>query len=190
MEVVLVDCEDETSSNVVSKSGFKFSNTHVITVGSLITPFAAKQKHTNLQFFVTKNNNGKLLREKAVILKTFESEIAKSCVNVLFGEWSIDSSENSSSAKQSLCSFLILSLHFETECDFGSLRRMMVGFETQIFKGREVFVESVPFGNKYFINNQSCGIVSNVVGRNNCFVLSDCPTVPGSEGSPMYLKGR
>lgn len=193
MEVVLVDCEDKTSNNVVSKSGFKFSNTHIITVGSLITPFL-QQKQMNIQFFVTRNSNGNLFRQEAVILRTFKSEIANTCVHELFGEWSIDSSENSNFAKQSLCLFVILSLDFDTKSDvrdaLAGLRRVVGGFKKQIFKGREVFVESVPFGNKYFINNHSCGIVSNVVGRNNCFVLSDCPTVPGSEGSPMYFKGK
>lgn len=186
MEVVLIECEDLTTHGVVAKSGFKFSDGHVITVGSLL--FSPENRNfEKLIFFVT----SRTLRVRANVVTVFESESVKSCAEELFGEWSLDSSKSASLAQTSLYLFLVLSLDLSFKCDLsselGALKEKVRG---GFSKGSEVLVESVPFGNKHFIGNQSCGIVSNVLGKDGCFVLSDCPTVPGSEGSPMFLKGR
>ncbi|XP_044263234.1 uncharacterized protein LOC123010419 isoform X3 [Tribolium madens] len=50
----------------------------------------------------------------------------------------------------------------------------------------DIFVKSVAFGNKMFLDSYSRGIVSSTVGRNNCLIVSDCALTPGSEGSPVY----
>lgn len=192
MEVVLVECEHKKSKSVVSKSAFKFGERHVITVGSILQD--SLPNNETLRFFVTRNRNGELLRSEAVISATFECAAAADCVHEIFGEWSIDSYENSNSAKRALCLCVVLELGFEVTSDVVNELRIfggkVMGFESALCKGREILIESVPFGNKNFISNQSCGIVSNVLGRDNCFILSDCPTVPGSEGGPVYLKGE
>lgn len=199
MEVVLVECEGK-GSNVASRSGFKFCDRFVLTVGSLILPFFDSGKRfddiqtlSNLRFFVTKCDKRGFERVEAKISEVFQSESVKDCAHELFGEWSLDSEENSGVVREALAIFLVLRL----ECKSGDSRKELGVFGEGIEKfrgvvsrGRQILVESVPFGNKYFINNQSCGIISNVLGRNNCFILSDCPTVPGSEGSPMYFKNR
>lgn len=203
MEVVLIDCEDK-ASNVVSKSGFKFCDRFIITVGSLILPFLKyKIDFTNtaelnkkFRFFVTKNINGGYVRYEAKVAAVFESGNVKNCVNDIFGGWTLDSSKDAALAKQVLPVIFILYVDhdFCVKDDLNKeLRALMIktmSFEQEIIKGCEVLVDSVPFGNKYFFNNYSCGIVSNVLGKNNCFILSDCPTVPGSEGSPVFLKRR
>ncbi|XP_053594168.1 peroxisomal leader peptide-processing protease isoform X2 [Microplitis demolitor] len=53
-------------------------------------------------------------------------------------------------------------------------------------RGDDVQVESTPFGNPVFINSVSKGIVSNVLGVNNCIMLTDANAVPGCEGGPVY----
>lgn len=201
MEVVLVDCEDK-ASNVVSKSGFLFCERFIVTVGSLILPFFKQKEQARfscdvtkinerLRFFVTRSG---FVRCDAKVSAVFESENVKNCFGEIFGQWSIDSFENTLVAKKSLALFVILDISGGV-CtgnvvidELVALRTKIRGLEGEVFKGREILTESVPFGNKHFINSQSCGIVSNVLGEKDCFILSDCPTVPGSEGSPLYLK--
>lgn len=196
--VVLIDCEHKTASKLVSKSGWQFCDRYVITVGSLISDFLPID-NSELRLFVTKKStaNGGFFRCEAKIARIFESDNINQCVDEVFGEWTINSVENANLARKSLSLFLILDLspnnfHAVTDdvlVELGALRQKIRGSEDEIFhKGREILIESVPFGNKNFLSNQSCGIVSNLLGKNNCFILSDCPTVPGSEGSPVYLR--
>lgn len=204
MEVVLVECEDK-ASNVVSKSGFLFCDRFIVTVGSLLLPFS-KQKvqssllgcdvakiRKHLQFFVTRNN---FERCEAKVTAVFESANVMNCFGEIFEEWSVNSFEDKFFVKKSLALFVILDIGWDVSTENNvinelvALREKIGGLESEVFKGREVMVESVPFGNKHFINSQSCGIVSNVLGVKGCFILSDCPTVPGSEGSPLYLKTK
>ncbi|KAK0098822.1 hypothetical protein PV326_002453 [Microctonus aethiopoides] len=54
-------------------------------------------------------------------------------------------------------------------------------------RGAIVEIESTPFGNPIFIDSISQGIVSNVLGTNNCVMLTDANAAPGCEGGPVYL---
>lgn len=211
MEVVLIDCEDRGANAVVSKSGFRFCQRFIVTVGSLILPFFKQKLHTGidgdfmkeiherqLRCFVTRKIEDQFVRCEAKILTIFESKSVRDCYEEVFGEWTVDSFENKFLAKQSLALFIILDIN-QGDSVNNDLVNELIAFNRKIqnsedskelFKGREVLIESVPFGNKHFINSQSCGIVSNILGQNRCFILSDCPSVPGSEGSPIYLKKK
>lgn len=201
MEVVLIDCEDKVL-NVVSMSGLKFCDRFIITVGTIIAPFlkdetdfsnSTDELNKKFTFFVTTINvDGVLIRYRANISAVFESANLKTSLD-LFRGWTIGFSNNPLENKM-LSVFFILDI----DCiknklvmrELGHLKAKMLNLRREIFKGREILVESVPFGNKHFINSHSCGIVSNVLGKNNCFILSDCPTVPGSEGSPVFFKDQ
>ena len=50
-----------------------------------------------------------------------------------------------------------------------------------------VEVSSTPFGNPIFIDLLSRGVVSNVLGEDQCLMLTDANAVPGSEGAPVYV---
>lgn len=54
-------------------------------------------------------------------------------------------------------------------------------------RGQNVVVESTPFGNCYFHNSVSEGIISNVFGRNCCLLLTDASTAIGCEGGPIFV---
>ncbi|KAK0163656.1 hypothetical protein PV327_007317 [Microctonus hyperodae] len=54
-------------------------------------------------------------------------------------------------------------------------------------RGALIEIESTPFGNPIFIDSISQGIVSNVLGTNNCVMLTDANAAPGCEGGPVYL---
>jgi len=54
-------------------------------------------------------------------------------------------------------------------------------------RGQNVVVESTPFGNCYFHNSVSEGIISNVFGPSCCLLLTDASTAIGCEGGPIFV---
>lgn len=56
-------------------------------------------------------------------------------------------------------------------------------------RGSIAEIESTPFGNPVFIDSIARGVISNIVGYQNCVALSDANSVPGCEGGPVYVIG-
>lgn len=54
-------------------------------------------------------------------------------------------------------------------------------------KGATVELVSTPFGNAFFIDSVSRGIVGNLLGINKCLILMDLTAFPGCEGAPVFL---
>ena len=57
----------------------------------------------------------------------------------------------------------------------------------KLTKGAIVELISTPFGNPFFIDCMSQGIVGNLLGVNQCLILIDVTNFPGCEGSPIFL---
>jgi hypothetical protein len=98
-------------------------------------------------------------------------------------------------AKQLLPLFVILKLH--TDSDDSSEEdeySKLMGIFRDVFepegglrRGQNVFVESTPFGNSYFLNSVSEGVISNVFGPSRCLLLTDASTAIGCEGGPIFV---
>ncbi|KAK6191845.1 hypothetical protein SNE40_003434 [Patella caerulea] len=59
--------------------------------------------------------------------------------------------------------------------------------------GDKLDICGTPFGNlsaDVFINSWSSGIVSNVYGKDNCLILTDARSIPGTEGGPVYVNNN
>lgn len=59
-------------------------------------------------------------------------------------------------------------------------------YNFNLCRGNTVCVESTPFGSRELLSSYSQGVVCNCVGQNNCYILTDAPTAPGSEGAPIF----
>ena len=114
------------------------------------------------------------------------------------GEKSLDNDEIRVS-KQLLSIFAILELEDERCGNVGesriasTLTMTLEKFLTRpVVRGREIKIISTPFGNDLFINSLSSGIISNLIGIENCLILTDARTVPGCEGAPIFssMKSR
>ncbi|OAD52251.1 Peroxisomal leader peptide-processing protease [Eufriesea mexicana] len=57
----------------------------------------------------------------------------------------------------------------------------------RLTKGAIAELVSTPFGNPFFLDSVSRGIIGNLLGTNNCLILMDVTSFPGSEGSPVFL---
>ncbi|XP_060818831.1 peroxisomal leader peptide-processing protease isoform X2 [Bombus pascuorum] len=57
----------------------------------------------------------------------------------------------------------------------------------KITKGAIVELVSTPFGNAFFIDSVSRGIIGNLLGTNQCLIVIDATSFPGCEGSPVFL---
>lgn len=129
----------------------------------------------------------------AQIIAVFKSQSVYESTNKILSTWTIDSQEKSDLNKICLSLFFVLSIRNDLNKVqiFKTLLQSMNNMwktvnPEKIQVGQEVLIRSAPFGNRNFIDSHSRGIISNVLGKNSCFLFSDCPTVIGSEGSPMY----
>ena len=57
----------------------------------------------------------------------------------------------------------------------------------KITKGAIIELVSTPFGNAFFIDSVSRGIIGNLLGTNQCLIVIDVTSFPGCEGSPVFL---
>ncbi|KAJ4448582.1 hypothetical protein ANN_10601, partial [Periplaneta americana] len=119
---------------------------------------------------------------KASLKYVWRSELVSQSIDTMMSQWilgsttSVDSDEN---IDQSEINKVLENLRSICDSNEGILRR-----------GQNVTVESTPFGNYYFYNSVSDGIVSNVVGPDNCLVLTDARSALGCEGGPIYVTFR
>ncbi|XP_069681475.1 peroxisomal leader peptide-processing protease [Periplaneta americana] len=146
---------------------------------------------------------------KASLKYVWRSELISQSIDTMMSQWILGSTtsgeEDSATeaesyiAKQLLPLFLVL--HIQVDSDenvdqseinkvLENLRSICDSNEGILRRGQSVTVESTPFGNYYFYNSVSDGIVSNVVGPDNCLVLTDARSALGCEGGPIYVTFR
>lgn len=56
-----------------------------------------------------------------------------------------------------------------------------------LVRGTSVEVLSTPFGNPVFIDSIARGVISNVIGDEDCVIMTDAFAFPGGEGGPVYV---
>lgn len=206
--------QDPKTSEVNSTSGIQFHEKYVLIPGNFIL---RTLKHVNFdnssshlqpdvlfgdifkthdsKFHVISLNPDKTYKfEEAIVAATFLSGPVLNSTESVLKDWTLDSDDNERT-KNALPLFCVLSLDKRRGSQFELIKRALgdllkdckANGET-IFLGREVVIKSAPFANRNFINSYSKGVLSNVLGDNGCLLLSDCPTVPGSEGSPIFVR--
>lgn len=131
--------------------------------------------------------------EMAVLEATFVSSSVANSVERILKNWTVN--QDYATIKKMLPLFFIFKCANQDDisCNLQSFLRNLWDFSIprdKVCVGDEICIKSTPFGNRNFINSCSKGIVSNILGEEGCFLFSDCPAAPGSEGSPMFLIKR
>jgi hypothetical protein len=155
---------------------------------------------------VSSDTCGKHEEFKSVLKYVWRCTLVSEAVDTMLSSWvlgSTSSNENDSNAeteseitKNLISVFFILKL--QTDNDDSSevneynafvdiLRDTLEPEEEVLRRGQSVVVESTPFGNCYFHNSVSEGIISNVVGPSHCLLLTDASTAIGCEGGPISV---
>ncbi|PSN44302.1 hypothetical protein C0J52_09292 [Blattella germanica] len=142
-----------------------------------------------------------ILKEyKASLRYVWRSSCMSEAIDTLLSSWllgttSSDKENNdveaeSEIAKQLLPLLLIFKLDGNesegSDVILKMLHDLFVDKKDSLKRGRTVVVQSTPFGNPFFYNSISEGIVSNISGPKNCLILTDARTAIGSEGGPIY----
>lgn len=202
-QVALVEKVENSGNIIVASSGLRFGNFVLITSSifaqellvinkegkNQLNPFKNRTFKVNC---ILKNNNGTYEVKKAGVFAVYLSKNIKKS-DIFFTNFAVDSVDNSKNLGQILSTFFILSL--VSTCTFKDLRHSLntwwnlVG-RVNLRKCDEICIYSSAFANRNFLNSVSKGIVSNILGEDSCIVLSDCPSTPGSEGSPVYVRAN
>jgi len=148
---------------------------------------------------------GKCEEFNGVLKYIWRSTLVSEAVDKMLSSWvmgSISYNEDDSNveteseiSKQLLPLFVILKLLTDSDDisdtdEYGRLvdiLRDVCEPEGVLRRGQNVVVESTPFGNFYFHNSVSEGIISNVFGPSCCLLLTDASTAIGCEGGPIFV---
>jgi hypothetical protein len=148
---------------------------------------------------------GKCEEFSAVLKYVWRSTLVSEAVDKMLSSWvmgNISYNEDESNVeteseitKQLLPLFVILKLLNDSDdisetdeyCKLVDILRDMFEPEGVLRRGENVVVESTPFGNSYFHNSVSEGIISNVFGPSCCLLLTDASTAIGCEGGPIFI---
>lgn len=214
---VLVEFEDTNNNEIYTNSGILFEDQFVIITGNVLmpylkmntndlnswlhniqpgkidfSPFSSFSSKPKLRIVFKKENNPVRFKETEVIASFVCKNILNSSSRYLH-DWAIDFDDKQYQVKQFLSLFFILKI-VNDNCSF-NLNVAVIELLKNTYKwhleiGKEVCMESTPFGNREFLNSYSQGVISNITGENSCFLLTDCPSAPGSEGCPVFIKAK
>ncbi|KAJ8958668.1 hypothetical protein NQ318_016393 [Aromia moschata] len=203
VRLVLIEKEDRQENRVLGCSGIMLDEKYVIATGNLFqdsTKYISEDLQPgklHAELFINYDaivnivwRENELYNVKnARIFATFISGKMKNSSTHIFQNWAVDSIDNNRNLNDILSQVFILTFQEENLED---LKRVLTEWwasvaSLEVTKGDTLFVRTVPFGNRDFIDSCTKGIVSNILGQDSCFILSDCPTTPGAEGSPVYL---
>lgn len=202
---ILIEVADKSDNNLYTTSGIMLNNAFIITtaISPLISKIQAKDDlklgqlsllDTNFDNFdiniVWEKKNNQYNVKNAKPLAVFVCENIYKTSKYIFKDWSIDSIENNRKLNEILSMFFILQIDFSY--NMNDFRKLLNNWWSLIYnanlnKTDELICISTSFGNRNFMNSFSKGIVSNIFGNHGCLLLSDCPTTPASEGSPVYI---
>ncbi|KAF2900579.1 hypothetical protein ILUMI_05621 [Ignelater luminosus] len=216
---VLVEYEDTDNNEIYTNSGILFEDKFVIITGNVLMPYL-KSNANDLNAWLLNIQPGKLnfspfsaFSSKPQVKIVFKKENSPMrfkqaevislfvCKNILnsssryLHDWAIDFDDKQYQAKQFLSLFFILKIINDNNVSEIDLNVALIELLKNVHKwhteiGKEVFIESTPFGNREFLNSYSQGVISNIAGENSCFLLTDCPSAPGSEGCPLFIKAK
>ncbi|XP_049821756.1 peroxisomal leader peptide-processing protease isoform X2 [Aethina tumida] len=203
-KVVLV--ENEMSNEVLCSSGILFGKQYILVTGNILWKLLNKEiihqikqnvlkdclsniNKSNPKINVKWKTGQTITMKRAKIIKVIVNEDLLNSSKSIFEDWNIDDINNKNDVN------LMLSLHFILSLSEESSQLQLEqalkywwdgSLRADIYKGINIWSLSVLFGNINFIDSQCRGIISNVVAKNDCLIVSDIPSTPGSEGSPIY----
>jgi hypothetical protein len=209
-EVVAIENVDAIKGVVYGSSGVMINNKYIITTANILLPSvndefkkylhlgktenvhlrSCLERLSNLKIICKPKNNGDEYRvENGDVLAVFVSKNIKYSPKEALDGWSVDTVDNCRSVANSLSIFFVIKI--DLMGNMSDFKKCLIQWwdlikNEEVKQCDEICIKSVPFGNKIFLDSYSRGIVSNIFGRNSCLVVSDCPTTPGSEGSPVY----
>ncbi|XP_044746949.1 peroxisomal leader peptide-processing protease [Coccinella septempunctata] len=201
---VLVEARHCKSNSVYGTSGSMFNRRYIIATFHAVSNFFSNSEFEridfdnpgsirsidvfrNILFSVNVNDelNG-ISTYTAHFKGCFLSEIIKESARTIFRSWSFDSSDNQQSDWMPIFIVLEIDCSIKGKLDENLKRWLDKMPKTKFSRGENLCCISSAFGNRDFMNHFSQGVVSNILGINNCLIFSDMPLTPGSEGSPVF----
>lgn len=213
IQSVLIEYKDSMENKIYGNSGCMFSDKYVVTTSNVLITLIVKQnnikkKLASLQpgFLLPEklldcqpevniviNHNPYICQRGKVIGVYLSGEIRKQ-VPLFFNDWTVDVDETAGQLKEVLSLFLFIGIsNSDTESVtsddlFKCLQETFTYTNGAFAVGDKVIIEGTSFGNRHFLRSRSRGIISNTFGSRQIFILTDTPTSPGCEGSPIFLK--
>lgn len=167
----------------------------VLNPGELITIQTSEGLIDDLTFQVHRNHS---LKKSANLVAVWRCPLLKETLDNSLRNFTFKNQHGSDHLLLSV--FLVIKCKsFETtaetkerESDKTKIEQILFQLAKQaaigkLTKGATVELISTPFGNPFFIDSTSHGIVGNLLGVNECLILIDVTNFPGCEGSPIFL---
>lgn len=203
---ILIEYENIAESKTYASSGILINNKFVIITANILANLLKTSNELNAKIFNNKHafikpedilinvpklnvilniDDNKIEFRNGNITRAFISNNIRDTSIRTLKDWAIDVEEGLR-VKELLCLFFIITLNDAGENYLdelkSNLRKYCDEFDDDFYVGKEIFVDSAPFGNRHFFNTCSRGIISNIVDNKECLILTDCPTAVGSEG--------
>ncbi|XP_043464445.1 peroxisomal leader peptide-processing protease-like isoform X2 [Leptopilina heterotoma] len=154
-----------------------------------------KEMKFRILWETSKNDNDEVEMEenKGSVMIVWKCPLLKETFDSLFASWKFNKLMDRRDGLLLMPVFLMINLgsEFYHDCSIILAREALNRFVQQDLaypvRGSIAEIESTPFGNPVFIDSIARGVISNIVGYQNCVALSDANSVPGCEGGPVYV---
>ncbi|XP_044263233.1 uncharacterized protein LOC123010419 isoform X2 [Tribolium madens] len=208
IRVVALERQETETNSVYGSAGIMIDNKYVIITANIVSslidslknclgtiterkiyPFHDSKTITEFKIFWKGDNINKYNAVNGRIFAVFSCENLRLFLRRISLDWSLDTPKSGRVDDIILSIFFVIRINEVGTIDgFKHCLKQWWNLikNEDINQMDDIFVKSVAFGNKMFLDSYSRGIVSSTVGRNNCLIVSDCALTPGSEGSPVY----
>ncbi|GJQ79119.1 hypothetical protein Trydic_g5372 [Trypoxylus dichotomus] len=208
--------EYENTNSVYANSGFMIADKYIIATSNIFIATIPKEYDIKekMEIFtggfsnsetlfdappkvnIVINRTNPYINKPGRLIAIYTSDSIREQLSTYFDDWLFDEDDKSKQLKELLSVFFIFAVNSKTyqptvEDFLRNIHEVIKTYPNDPIKvGDKIIIEGTPFGSRHFLRSRSKGIVSNIFGTEDCFILTDTPTSPGCEGSPIYLKRR
>ncbi|XP_054014002.1 peroxisomal leader peptide-processing protease-like [Hylaeus anthracinus] len=185
-------------TSIVNRSGKLYHRVATLNPGELIL-FGTSGLVDDLTLLI---HRGRSSIESGKLVAAWKCPLLKDTLENLFESWKFQ--EKQAFDRLLLPTFLMIECGEELVSEFlededdretqmkSKIQETLLRFAketaaSRLVKGSTVEIVSTPFGNAFFADTVSRGIVGNLLGLEECLILMDATVFPECEGSPVYL---
>ncbi|KYN03642.1 Peroxisomal leader peptide-processing protease [Cyphomyrmex costatus] len=136
------------------------------------------------------SRSSSLKEHHGMIVAAWQCPLLKKTFDEFFKTWSFPKSSEVTRSLRSIFLFIRIYNSGESIVETSleqALSCLLDQVPPNLIRGSSVIIESTPFGNPVFAGSIAHGVISNIVGDEDCVIMTDAYAFPGGEGGPVYI---
>lgn len=136
-------------------------------------------------------NDMRIQEQFGTVVTVWKCPLLKKTFDEFFETWSFSKSSDYDQLLRPIFLLVHISDTDESTVEIPTIEQVLFHLLDRALRnpvrGSFVEIESTPFGNPVFIDSIARGVISNIVGDEDCVIMTDAYAFPGGEGGPVCV---